>query len=88
MLPYEFYFADETQYEIGRLEIVSALDKDFSNLLKYRESKQPEYETYIAFIYHQRFVVLKSIDNRLVVVDEVELSKSKTYQELICFSEY
>ena len=54
----------------------------------YRESKQPKYEMYMDFIYHQRFIILQSTENELIFVDEVELTKSKTYQELAHFSEY
>ena len=88
MLPYEFYYTDGIQYETGRIEIISALNSDFSNMLRYRESKQPKYEMYMAFIYHQRFIILQSTENKLIFVDEVELTKSKTYQELAHFSEY
>lgn len=88
MLPYEFYYTDNILHENGRSEIISALTSDFKNLLRYRKSKQPQYDTYIAFIYDNQFVILHSMEDKLKYIDEIELTKSKTFQELANFSDY
>lgn len=88
MLPYEFYYKDGIHYEDGLSIIVSALTKDMINLVKYRKLKQPEYDTYFAFIYSGRLIILNSTNSELEIVDEIELTKSEIYQKLLRLSEY
>lgn len=88
MLPYEFYYKDDVRYEDGRAEIVSALNTDLENLIRYRKLKQPQFDTFVAFIHKNKFIILNSVENRLEIVDEVELKRSAIYQELLGLSEY
>lgn len=88
MIPYKFFFDNDISYsyEDGKKEIISAISSDYINLIRYREDIQPLYETYITFIYHNKIIFLQGIEKQLVCVDEIDLIKSKTYQELLNFS--
>lgn len=86
MIPYEFSFDNDISPQNGRKEIISAIASDYINIIKFRENMQPSYETYIAFIYNNKIVFLQGIRNQLFFVDEVDLSKSSIYQELLSFS--
>ena len=88
MLPYEFFYKNEIRYEDGRSEITSALNTDLQNFIRYRKLKQPTFDTYIAFIYCNKFIILYSSGNELQIVDEVELTKSDNYQKLLILREY
>jgi len=87
MLPYEFYFKDEICYEDGLSIIVPAITKDMINLVKYRELKQPKYDTYFAFIYSGKLIILNSTNSELEIIDVIELTKSEIYQKLLRLSE-
>lgn len=87
MLPYEFYYTEHLCYEDGRSRIISALNKDMLNLIRYRKLKQPKYDTYIAFIYDDNFIILNSKNTELEFVDEVKLTNSEIYQKLLRLSE-
>ncbi|MCX4377246.1 MAG: hypothetical protein OSJ61_13860 [Lachnospiraceae bacterium] len=88
MIPYEFSFDGDMLYENGKKEIISAISSDYVNLIKFRENMQPLYETYVAFIYHSKIIFLQVIGNKFIFVDEVDLFKSKLYQELLNFSPF
>ncbi|WP_295096013.1 hypothetical protein [Ruminococcus sp.] len=88
MLPYEFFFKCDIQYKDGLSIIASALNKDLTSLIKYRKLKQPDFDTYFAFIYNGRFIILNSSNNELEIVDEIELTKSEIYQKLLQLSEH
>ena len=87
MLPYEFSFDEDISYDVGCSEIVKALNADFINLITYRRKHQPQFDTYIAFIFHKKIIILSSEGNIFTLIDEIELTKSKTYQELARYSD-
>ena len=88
MLPYELYYIEYVKYEIGLEEIIAVLNSDFEIFFKYRKDKQPSFDTFISFIYHEKFVISYSSENGLKRVDEIDLILSTTFQELNRFSNY
>lgn len=80
--PYKFSFKKEIEFAEGVAKIQEALNDDFRYALQYRRYVAKDFDTYMAFIYQERFVFMKDIDACFLVVDNVALDKSAVFQKL------
>ncbi len=80
--PYTFIFEKKYSFEFAADLIKNALQKDFAPAFGYRQSKVGDYETYMAFIYCDRFVIMKYENDELKIVDIINTDKSDVFQEM------
>ena len=88
MLPYSYVFDNEADYDSHENEVIDTIRHDYYSFCQYRLLVQPEYETYISFVFHNSFIILQFLNDDMMIVDRLSLSKSKTYQHLKRLSRY
>lgn len=82
MLPYEYDYNDEEEYNSQEIQVVETISRDFKSLVQYRMIVQPEYDTYISFVYKDNLIILQFTETEVLPVDKIPLSKSEIFQQL------
>lgn len=85
--PYRFAFDNVKKYEKGIEIVVDALQYDFGYALAYRNLKAPEYDTLFTTIYNEQFLLLNVVNNKLELVDVIDLEKCATFEHLKQYSD-
>lgn len=82
MLPYEYYYNANMEYSFQEERVINTIIGDFNSIAQYRKRAQPDYETYIAFVFWNNFFILNCSKTDVVVVDKLPTNSSKTFQYL------
>lgn len=83
LFPYRFSFKSKYNFEFAVENINIALERDFEQSIIFREKSCCGYDTFLAYIYEDNLIISKfGQDNKLQLVDVVDLFKSDTYRKL------
>lgn len=87
-LPYEFFTEQTTSLELEIEEIISALNGDFAESLRYRKEVARQYGTAFVFLYSGYFIITCFDGTALHYVDKVHESFCPTYLELKSYTDW
>lgn len=80
--PYVFSFDDHIDNSEAISCIVEALNSDFENALIYRENKAQGFDTFLTCLYDSHFLLLRVIEHKLRLCDQVSEKLVPTYCRL------
>ena len=83
-LPYEY---TENRLDVAKL-FAGMLTLAFSELMKYRQQEQPEYETYLCVHVNACFMIFQWVQDSFVFVDRIPEICSSSYMEYKQFALY
>lgn len=86
--PYEFSYAGEYIESEAIEELMKALYHDLKKSILYREGKVKGFDTYIATIFINKFIIFKIESCRYELVDIIATSKVPTFKNLISISAF
>lgn len=68
--------------EEGANNVIEAIENDFQNALQYRCHKYSELDTFFAFTYEDKFVLTQYKNQKLCLMDIIDLFSSDIYKQL------
>lgn len=84
--PHEFYFKFPVKFNVAIDEIARLISLSFKSAMQYRRQECSEYETYMGFMYSDFFVIMELVGDEFIVVDYVNVLKSKIFTRLLGYS--
>ena len=80
--PYTLLFSDMHTFEDGCKSISEAFNEDLSNIIVYRETVAPGFDTFLCTIYDEKLLIFELSADAWELEDFVELKQSKVYMHL------
>lgn len=80
--PYTLLFSDMHTFEDGCKSISEAFNEDLSNIIVYRETAAPGFDTFLCTIYDEKLLIFELSAEAWELADFVELKQSKVYMHL------
>ena len=80
--PYTLSFSEVHTFEDGCKSILEAFNEDLSNIIAYRKTAAPGFDTFLCTIYDKNLLIFELIGDLWELVDFVELKQSKIYMDL------
>lgn len=87
--PYIMSFSEPHGFEDGCKSIEDAFNEDLNQIRLYRESKVPNFETYICTIYENMLLIMEDTGSQWKLQDSVDIMSSSIYRDLYyCYGNY
>lgn len=87
LFPYVFSFGQELHSQDPIETIRAAMNEDFRNLFLYREKTSPGFDTYLATVFSDSFLVFKIIHGEFYLVESISTKHTPTYKQLLNYGD-
>lgn len=87
LLPYIFSFRQELHSQDPIETIRVAINDDFRNLFLYREKTSPGFDTYLATVVSDSFLVFSIIHGEFYLVEPISTKYTPTYKQLLNYGD-
>lgn len=87
LFPYVFSFGQEPHSQDPTETIRVAMNEDFRNLFLYREKMSPGFDTYLATVFSDSFLVFKIIHGEFCMVESISTIHTPTYKQLLKYGD-
>ncbi len=87
LFPYVFSFGQELHSQDSIETIRVAMNDDFRNLFLYREKTSPGFDTYLATVVSDSFLVFSIIHGEFYLVESISTKYTPTYKQLLNYDD-